>query len=163
MTLEKEQAALAAERVAHKATQEEVARLRALLAARVEVEVASPKARAGRSQRSSPRGDSAKKAVASAAAAAAEEEEEQETEQMEETPDVEPPTTEQTKQLRETLTTLFTSLRAETIEQAKLVTELDEKFPGTFALGQVELILATMADENEVMVVDEHIIKIYTL
>jgi len=120
-----------------------------------EVQVATPTSRKGRA---AARG-SAKKD--SAAAAAAEDDAEEETEEMEATEEpVAPPTAEQTKQLRETLTTLFTSLRAETIEQSALVQELDDKFPDQFVVGQVELILATMADENEVMVVDEQIIKI---
>lgn len=119
-----------------------------------EVEVAQAKTpssgRRGRSSASTP--------AANATAAV----DEEDTEPMDATQaeDTTPPSKAQTKQLRETLTEIYSSLRAESIEQSVLVDELEKKFPEQFTLFQVKFVLDEMSEANEVMVVDEQILKI---
>jgi hypothetical protein len=68
----------------------------------------------------------------------------------------------QTKLLRETLTSIYSNLRAENIEQSVLIEELEKKCPNQFTVFQVKAVLEQMSDDNDVMVVDEQILKIFS-
>ena len=59
------------------------------------------------------------------------------------------------------LNSIFTSQQAvESIEEDVLVEALRAKFTARFSLAQVQRILETMAEDNELMVVDGQIIRI---
>jgi len=125
--------------------------------------VATPKRSGRRGRSSTPRH--------SAAAAAAEEEQEQvepvvEVEAAAAAPEEPAPvvvvkvTREQSAQLKEVLNGIFTSQRMESIEEDVLVEALEAKYPAKFSVAQVQNILETMAEDNEVMAVDGQIIRI---
>lgn len=69
-------------------------------------------------------------------------------------------TREQEAQLKEVLNGIFTTQRMESIEESALVEALESEHPSKFSLAQVQSILASMAEDNEVMAVDGQIIRI---
>jgi len=70
------------------------------------------------------------------------------------------PTPEQLAAVRTVLGNMYKELRAESVEKDQLMEQLEQQHPSEYNKEEVDVILELMAEDNEVMVVDDQVIKI---